>query len=203
MISEKLATLGTREKIMLALAGLTVLVVLVDRIAVHYVTEQFRSLEEDIRANEAELSAQRQILKRGGLIAREYVRIQKDVTEMPSAAVAMDRLKGEIDELAVESGVSILAIKHRENRRSSWGFCEECVIDIEKFEAGTKELMTFLHRVFSSRKLLKVERLSLVPQRDGTVFSGSMSIAKVVVVGAAAENPPPEAKPGVKKAAGE
>ncbi|MDI6774509.1 MAG: hypothetical protein QME60_03820 [Verrucomicrobiota bacterium] len=189
MIVEKLAALGAREKIWLAVAGVGLFAALVDRTAVEYTARQFRSLNTAVQKESERLAENQRVVRDGRLALDEYLGIRKFLAEMPAGADVVGRLKADIDELAGEAGLSILSIKHRETRASFGGYYKECFVEIEKFEAGMKELLTFLHCVSSSPKMLRVERLTLAPQSDGSRVSGAMTIGKIVVVGEVAGEP--------------
>ena len=183
MIAEKLATLGYREKIALGVGVLFIFAVLVDRLAVQYIAQLFEGIEADIQVKENYFGQKLLELRNERVVVREFTGLQKCIVEVPSAAAAIDRVKGDIDELAGGTGVGILSIKHRETRPTAFNEdCKEVMVEIEKYEAGMRELLTFLHRLHASQKLLKVERLTVSPQKDGRVMTGSMLIAKIVRV---------------------
>lgn len=182
MIADKLASLGMREKVGLAIAVIGVAVAVLDRTAIEYVEHQFRILRESVQKENERLLENQEFVRSGRLRADEYRRVRKFLPDTPAGTDVVGRLRADIDELAGEAGLSILSIKHRETRASRGGYYEECFIEIEKFEAGIRELLTFLHRLSTSPKMLRVERLTLAPQADGQMVSGSMSIGKIVVV---------------------
>lgn len=178
MIGERMAALGTREKGAIALAMVCIFVVLVDRFALTYIVGRFRDLNASIQVEATDLANDLRILRSGGTVLGEYERVKGVLSEASSSSAAADQLKAEIDELAAASRVNILAIKHRETRQSE--FLEEQVVEIERFESGTKELLAFLHRLATSGNMLKVERLAVAPNRETGALTGTMLICKLM-----------------------
>ncbi len=183
MIADKLASLAPRERAFLLIGALLVGAALLDRTALVFIAQQFRHMDEAIRTELYRLAENRRIIEAGRRVAEEYRALRKLLAERPPGVSAADRLRADLDELAGETGLGIQAIKHRETRQSPHGHYEECVMEIEKFETGLRELLVFLHRVSTSPKLLRVERLTLAPQKEGGLLVGSMSVARIFAVG--------------------
>lgn len=183
---EKLDNLSGREKLLLVLAFLCLFGWLTDLVIVKAIVRKSREMDAAIANAGKERELSRAILARKGDVTREYEKNSGLVGKAASSAEAINGLKGEIYDLAKETGVKIHAMDQRETRRLT--YCVEYMVEVGKFEADLNNLLMFLHKVASSPGgVLRVVRLNVAPGKTSPAVSGSLLIAKVMVSEAEAE----------------
>jgi len=181
MILDRLARLKSREKIALAVGLLIVAAVFVDRLVVQRVVDSVRGLNGQLDVEKKNLEFQLRVLSSKDDIDAEYERLRDVVPEAESQAVAIDEMKGEIDELARETRVRLDSWEERAPRAVSDSLpFEEYSVAIRQFEATEQDLLRFLHDVCVLPGLFRVEEFKFTPDRDTGLIKGSMLITKVM-----------------------
>lgn len=174
----RLDRLGTREKIMLALAGLVVLALLADRLVVRSLVRAMAGMETETRTAAQELKYNREVLQRRSVVEADYARISPLLDVAASPSETSERMKDDLDALARRTGVDILSMKHRPPHPV--GFCEEYAVEIGGFEASMENLLKFLYELTQSSGMMRVAQLRVVPD-EGGLRKGSMLITKVTI----------------------
>ena len=195
MITEKLERLGSREKAGLVVAMVLIFGVLVDRFAVDFIVSRFQELKEETRRERRRLAENVFTLEKQGSVGKAYEGLQGRLGRVKSGSEAIDDLKGMMDELARQTGIVIVSMKHRDS--GLVGGCREFTVDIGRFEAGMRELLTFVRRVRESPKLLRVTRLTITPGDSGERISGSMQVTRLMEVEETSETESDESAQGV------
>ncbi len=182
----KLDKLGPRERVGLGLALAFVLVLLVDRLVVGWVSERVRDIEAQAETDAKELSYNNSVLRAKGPIEAEYGRIEASLATRLSDSEAIDEIKGEIDDLARDSGVELVSMEHR-GPVVNPGYTEY-VIEIRKLEAPMEGLLNFLHRIWMSPGMMRVRKVTVGPGAGPDRVEGTVVISKLLVpVGRPAE----------------
>jgi len=181
MILDRLAKLRSREKIALAVGLLIVAAVFVDRLVVQQVVDSVKRLGNELAIQKQNLGLQLRVLSSKDEIDAEYERLREVVLEAESQAVAIDEMKGQIDELARESRIRLDSWEERTPRQVNDTLpFEEYSVAIRQFEATEQDLLRFLHEVCILPGLFRVDEFKFTPDRDTGVIKGSMLITKVM-----------------------
>ena len=182
----KLDKLGARERVGLGVALACMLVLLVDRLVVGMVAGRVKAMAAQAAAESKELDYNRGVLKTQGPIAAEYARIEALLANELSDAEAIDKIKGQVDDLARASGVELISMEHRTPVPAE-GYTEY-VIEIRKFEAPMEHLLDFLHDVWQTPGMMRVRKLTIAPGADNSTVQGSAIISTILIpTGAGAE----------------
>ena len=181
MILDKLAKLGSREKIGLTIAGVVLLLLVLDALVARPVAEKLKALELEIDETSAELVYNLRVLKWSDRIRAEYVEVSGLLGAPVEPALAMDRLTAEVDTLAQQAGVEVPSMANAAPRESE--HLVEYVVDVGEFEAGIDEIVRLLHTIAERPGLLRVPRFVLTPDPDSAVFNGSMLVTRLMVAG--------------------
>jgi len=181
MILDRLAKLRSREKVALTVGLLIVAAVFVDRLVVQRVVDTIGRLDSELVVQKNNLEYQLRVLSSKEEIDAEYERLREVVPEAESQAVAIDEMKGQIDELARESRVRLDSWEERDPREigDTLPF-EEYSVAIRQFEAAEADLLRFLHDVCVSPELFRVEEFKFTPDKNTGMIKGSMLITKVM-----------------------
>jgi hypothetical protein len=98
-----------------------------------------------------------------------------------STAEEIDRLKGELDELASRGDImEIISMDHREPKVER--FHEQYVVEIKHFESDMPGVLTMLDRLRRSEGMLRVALLSLTPGKGDWPAKGAMNVTKVMLL---------------------
>jgi hypothetical protein len=172
-------SLGTREKVGLALAALAVFLLLVERLVVHAWMNSCRSIDGEIVICRRELGYQDGVRASQARVESAYQAIRGLLGSVGSADETLDGLKGEIDDLARRAGVSVVSMDHRAPVRTD--ATELYTVVVASFECDTPSLLKFLANVEETPGLLRVVKLSLSPGKTRHHVKGSMVITKLMV----------------------
>ena len=187
MLGDRISRLNSREKLGLIIAMLVTAVLVLDRLAVRPLGVRCEGLDLDIQREAKTLEYQASVMQARSEVERQFESIRAQLGEELPAAEAIDAMKGEIDALARASEVSLLAMKHREPRRTE--FYDEYALDIGDFETDEIGLMRFLHALMEKPGTFHVTKLKLAPDATGKRVKGSMTVTKVAIPTRAAAAP--------------
>jgi hypothetical protein len=179
MIWDRLRNLGLREKLGLAVAGLFVFGLLLDRLVISPIVRNYVELGREIRKESKALSMKRWIAGTEPTVRESYQAVSGRLGRFTSQAQAIDAMKGQIDELAARTGVVLVSREHRHPREER--FYQEYYVEIGEFEAGITNLVRFLHALPNAPGILRVRHLNTVPDRKRRILKGSMLISKVML----------------------
>jgi hypothetical protein len=178
VIGERLQKLGSRERVALALAGLCVGVLLLDRLAVAPLFAQLRVFEEGIRQVDGAIRYNRSVLRQAATVAAEYRKVEGLTGKALKPDEVIDRMKARIDELSKQAGLTISSMEQREPRHEK--FHDIYQIEIGSFEAKVPRLIQFLCDLEAAPGLLRVTRLNF-ENATGERVRGSCVITMAVV----------------------
>ena len=176
----KLDKLGARERWGLGIALVVVLVLLVDRLVVDMVANRIQSVRAQAVAEAKELDYNRRVLQTRGPIEAEYGRIEGLLASGLSDSEAIDEIKGEIDDLARETGVSLVSMEHRAPSGDTAGY-REYVIEVRKFEGSMQSLLAFLHKVWETPGMMRARKVTVTPGSEEGMLQGSAVISKLLI----------------------
>lgn len=180
MISEKLDKLATREKVGLAAASFFIFALVVEKLVVQSIVDQSRRLDVDIKAMTVSVAINQDALQSRDRVARDYERVSDVLAKVVSKDEAIADMKGEIDDLARRTKISLQSMEHREPVPAEMGYGEEYSVVIGNFEADIQDLLTFLYELQKSPGLLRVGKLSVSPGKSKGQVKGALAITKVM-----------------------
>jgi type II secretory pathway component PulM len=206
MISAKLARMSARERGGLLLAACVVGLLLLDWVVVRPVVRTSGRLAEQIRGVEREIAGYRAVAAERPQREPEFNQASGVLRTAASRSEEIAAIKGQVDELARNAGLTVSSMEHEEPRARP--HYDEYIVRIGKFESSGQALLEFLDQVQRTEDMLRVARLSLAPgsAADGGSASGrvkgSMLITKVMLSGGGASNAvAAAAPPSVERAA--
>jgi len=180
MIFDKLEKLGIRERAALVVAVVALLAVLGDRLVVQAFDDALEAVHTRHETQRKRLNYSRVVMERDEDVSAAYREVADLVDEGTAPAVDIDKMKGEIDDLARKSGLVLVSMKHREPR--SERHYDVYAVDIGGFEGTMNNLLRFLNAVQRNDApgLLRVDNLSVTDGREEGTIRGSMTITKVL-----------------------
>jgi len=180
MIFDKLDKLAFRERAFLVIAIVALLAVLGDRLVVQAFVDELRVVDVQYAAQQEELQYSRIVMEREQDVTAAYREVADLLDQSTAPAVDIDKMKGEIDDLARQSGLVLVSMKHREPRTER--HYDVYAVDIGGFEGDMDNLLRFLNAVQHSEKpgLLRVVNLTVTAGREEGTIRGSMTITKVL-----------------------
>ena len=116
MIFDKLEKLGIRERAALVVAVVALLAVLGDRLVVQAFDDALEAVHTRHETQRKRLNYSRVVMERDEDVSAAYREVADLVDEGTAPAVDIDKMKGEIDDLARKSGLVLVSMKHREPR---------------------------------------------------------------------------------------
>lgn len=154
-----------RERILVYATVIIVLLASTERLVFHPIVSRFKELDEEILLKERQL---RKNLR--DVAARETVRNASSLYANYALSAGSDeevmaRLLNEIEGLARKSGLSLANMKPRPAGKTDVG--KQYPVEVE-VEAEMASLMKFIHGLHSSKHLLRVKQLRLVPKGSRT-----------------------------------
>ena len=176
----KLKNLKPREKIMLAAAAAAVFCLICERTLVQWwFLNRWHDMGKAISVEQENLDFSTVILNMKDEVTAKYAEIEGSLSSIASTSEQIVDMKGEIDDMARSSGLIIGAMADKETKNEE--FFDKYYVDIAKFEASIDSLLKFLYEIRISPGMLKVEKLSVTPDKNQKIFKGSMVITKVMV----------------------
>ena len=169
-----LKKLSRKEKIGLAVAGLVVLAVFLDKVLIAPISGTFRKLNRGIEVAEKQLARHIDSLNREDQTRAVYKKYMHYVIKAGSDEEETARILAEIEGLARSSGLSLADIKPQSPKNIS--FYKKYVVEL-KAEGSMESIVNFLLELNSSPQLLRAEKISL-----GAETKGSSSLKAVIVV---------------------
>lgn len=179
MIFDNLNKLAPREKAGLVVALLCILGVLLDYLVVSRVVRAIDDVKAEIERESMELEYNVAVLSRKQSVERQYEGVSGILHEAAVAAEAIDRMKGEIDEIARNAGIAIISMEHREPKSSP--NYDEYIVEVGKFESTMEQLVRFLHDLHVADGMLRVSQIKVSADEQGGPLTGSVLITKVMM----------------------
>ena len=181
MMFDRLSKLALRERIGLAIALFFVLALIVEKLVVQSLVDKFRMWNEEIVATEVNVAINRQILESKDEVARQYEGMGNVFRKVSSKDEAIADMKGEIDDLARRTGISLQSMEHKEPVKAEMGYGEEYSVVVGSFEADTTNLLTFVYELQKLPGMLRLNRLTVGPGKNAGAVKGAMTITKIMI----------------------
>lgn len=170
--------LDGREKAGLMLVVVAITVMLLDRLVAIPLVQRCAELDREI-AQEVSVRALNQgWLRAQPQVEANFLRIQDRLGEAQPPAAAIVEMKNDLDAMARDAELTVIAVKHREPRRAE--FYDEYAVDGE-FEADEQGLARFLHTLMATPGTYRVTRLKIAPDSTGSRIKGAITITKVML----------------------
>jgi hypothetical protein len=204
MILDKLDRLSQREKIGLLCAIVFLFGFLIDQFAVRSIVRKLKQMDVRIAEARDTLNNYRKQLARENELKVEYDTISSMVVKSASPSEAVAGMKAEIYDAAKQTSVTVNSMEQRETK--SEDFCDTYSVEVTKFDAEMRSLISFLYKIGSSAGMMKVTRVNISPDtRPGktrTSVTGSILLTKVMLVDARSRPPAKKAAAPAAGAAG-
>ena len=181
MILSKLEKLGNRDKILLVVAILLLVAALGDNFVVRTVARELKTLGGAIESEKKALAYNDTVILSEDEVEAVFEGLSGKLGRITTADADLDIMKGEIDDFARQSGLTLTSMKHREPRE--WPHYTEYMVDIGGFEGAEGSLIKFLSAVQRSKipGLMRVTHLAVSAGRQERTIRGSMVLSKVMI----------------------
>jgi hypothetical protein len=114
-------------------------------------------------------------------VTKAYEGIGDVLAKVSSKDEAIADMKGEIDDLARRTGISLQSMEHKEPTPTDMGYGETYCVVIGAFEADIGNLLTFLFELQKASGMLRVNKLTISPGTSKGLVKGAMTITKVML----------------------
>jgi hypothetical protein len=180
-IFDKLDKLAPREKMALVCALVFAICFLMDQFVVRSFARNLKEIDRRIEQAKIIRNDNLFLLTREKELKTEYDRIGNTIVKAASPSEAMAIMKGELYDVAKQTGLTINAMDQKEPKSSNKSY-EEYLVEISKFDAETKNLLSFLYRIDTSPGMTRVLRLNTIPGKTRGLVTGSLLLTKVMMV---------------------
>lgn len=162
-------------------AGALGVALLLAGIAMGPVRGKFMALDEAIASQEKTLARNLRILAPAvrGMIERDYRLYGERIQKRGSSEEENSQMLAELDRLAGDSKLTLLATKPQKTRIDS--DFETYVVEIE-IESEMPAMMAFAHGIETSSQLLRIDRLVIDAKGGGAVVKGVLTVSKIVAL---------------------
>ena len=181
MIWDKIEKLGWRERVGLLLAVVFLFALFVERVVVRSVADRCRAIDREVVMQEAALLGYRGSLMEKDAIAKDYERAGSQLSRMASSDETIADFKGQIDDVARRTGLSLVAMEHRTPEMDKQKGWTEYTVVVGSFEADLKSLLAFLNELDEVPGLLRVVKLTVAPGKTKNSVKGSLQITKLML----------------------
>lgn len=173
-----ISRLSKRERIILYGTVFVISLVLLDRLVLGTILSKIKSLNQEIKTQEATIKKSLHILAQKDRIEKETNKYTSFVAPAQSKEEEMVFLLKVIEELADGSSVYVIDIKPGSFTES--GVFRKYLVKLT-CEAQMEQLTELFYKIESSDKLLQIEKYDIKPKTEGSsVVRCSISISKAV-----------------------
>ncbi len=183
------------ERTILGIAMCVLFAVAVEYMIVVPVYRRCSAFNEKIDNTARGLEVGRGYAAKEAPVTAEYQRIVGMLGASGEPAQEIDSIKQAVDEMALEAGLSIISMSHREPESDEQGTYVEFKVEVGKFEAGMPALLGFLDAVGTAPGMLRVANLSITPIARKNELTGTMVITKIMTIGGTTAVKEEEASP--------
>lgn len=180
MISEKLAKLGNREKLGLAVATVCVCAMLLDRLVVDLVAGSFKRMNAGLDDTSKKLFYNYSVLQGKEEVSNAYNRVSLLLGTSKYPDAETDDMSVAVYDLARSMGISCQPAQGLDPVKTAR--YQEFSVEIGKFEAEMKDLLAFLHEIAKPPGTMGVTKLSFSADKESNKVNGSMVITKVMMI---------------------
>jgi len=157
--------ISQREKYILYVSIVVIGFVFIDRVILSPVMKVLDNLDKETLIQEGELEKSVRIVNNEDSITTEYNKDVQNLKKSSSNEEEIAALSSEIEELARKTSVLIKSIKPLSTEESN--LYTKYKIDIE-VETEMPYLMDFIYQLEKSLQLIKVDKISLSPQKKNS-----------------------------------
>jgi len=177
---ELMARMSKREKMVLTLSVVFVLLALLDRAILHPIIEKITSFEQEIKSTEYAMTKNLKIIQQRRRIEREEKKFASFLISARSDEEETAVLLREIENCARESAVYLVNLKP--SGVESDGVTKKFLISVS-CEAEMEQLIRFMHSIESSDVLMQVGAFSLNPKsKQSNVIKCELLIHKIALL---------------------
>lgn len=174
-----IARLSKREKMVLTVSVIAILLAVLDRGVLHPIIEKMKSFEEEIRVTEIEMAKNTKILQQRSRIEKEEkIYASFNVGARSAEEITASMLK-EIETIGGTTGVFIVDLKPSGN--ATEGIVKKFAVNVS-CEADMDQLVSFMYLVEKSDTLMQVGAFSVSPKsKQSFVNRCDLLIYKIVI----------------------
>lgn len=171
--------ISQREKYILYISIVVIGFVFIDKVILSPVMKVLDNLDKQTLVQEGELEKSVRIVNNEDSITAEYNKDVQNLKKSSSNEEEIAAMSSEIEELARKTSVLIKSIKPLSTEESS--LYTKYKIDIE-VETEMPYLMDFIYQLEKSPQLIKVDKISLSPQKKNSpVLKAFLVISKSLI----------------------
>jgi nucleoside diphosphate kinase len=176
---EYFTKLSKREKTIVYVTAVIVFFGLVDRLVYYPIVNRFRELDQEILLQEKLRITNWRHLAAGGAVRKAYSAYDGYALIAGSDEEEMASLLNEIEGLARKTGLSLVNVKPKPlTKEKVW---KQYPVEIE-VETEWASLIKFIHGLYTSKYLLRVKHLRLMPKgKRNTRVRGYLIVNKSVI----------------------
>ena len=176
---EYYSKLSKREKTIVYAAALVVFFASVDRLVYYPVVNRFKELDQEILLLENQVKDNRSNLAERESVLKTYSVYDGYALSAGSDEEEVAYLLNEIEVLARKTGLSLVNVKPKPLTKAE--YWKKYPVEVE-VETEWVPLIKFIHGLYSSKYLLRVKHLRLMPKgRRSTRVKGYLVIDKSVI----------------------
>lgn len=181
MAFTSLEKLLPRERALLGICGLAVLLAIGNQLVVQRLRAKVRDLSEEIKSAKVQVVGNDDILATKNDVQVQFDRI-KDYVPPATVGKVTDAMSTEIEKMASKCGVRLMDRKPQETEKK--GFFEKYSVRIE-VEGEKESLMRLLSQLEASPQLLRVNRMELTKNAKGAAgtLKGTIVVTEMAPVG--------------------
>lgn len=193
MIAGKLAKLSSRERSVLVLGVIVLALLALDFMVVRPVMRESARLGAEIEKEQSTLRSKLSVGQWKPSVEKDFESVKGLIRKAASQSEEIANMKGEVDDLARKTSLTVASMEHREPRTTE--FYDEYIVDIGKFESDRRSFLEFLEELQSSPGMLRVSRMSITPGSAPDQIRGAVTVTKVML----SDGRPPAAAPAGAK----
>ncbi len=173
-----LSSLPLREQALLTLGCCFMVALAADRLVVAPMLVRLDRLDTEFRMDQEQLRSNRMVLQLETPVAEAYAAVRDRIGASGPETEAIELLKGNLDELARRSGISLRAMQHSEPVRSE--FLVTYTVEVSDFSGEMVNLLAFFKALHEFPGMLRVARLRMTANTESSIVGGAMVVTKVM-----------------------
>ena len=178
-LKQLFSRLSKRERLILYVTVIVIFFGLMQRLVYRPIVGHFNELEEKILSQEDQLSKNMRYLAAREIIVNRYSAYAAHAVTSGVDEEEIASLVNEIERLARKSGLSLVNMKPKPATATEFG--KQYPLEVE-VETQMAQLIKFIHGLHSSKYILGVEKLRLVPKgKKSAQVRGNLLINKTVI----------------------
>lgn len=172
-------SLSKREKFIAFTTIILIVAVLIYVIIIEPLSKKWVHLNKEIASKSVKLKKDLRLLSKKNILEKEYKNYLNVIKTDLSEEEESTNLLSDLETIAKNDSVAIVNIKPSPTKNLA--FYKELIFDIS-LESSMDEILKFIYDVQSSRKLLKVKRLSLSAKAsEPGIIKCALQITKILI----------------------